>query len=52
MLPLDLVQALAQNEEAKQNFEKLAHTHRKEYVVWMEQAKKPVPAASNKPFSA
>jgi len=41
MLPLNLVQSLAQNEEAKQNFEKLAHTHRKEYVVWLEQAKKP-----------
>jgi uncharacterized protein YdeI (YjbR/CyaY-like superfamily) len=40
-LPPYLRQLLAQNREAKQNFEKLAYTHRKEYVVWLEQAKKP-----------
>jgi len=40
-LPADLIQLLAQNEEAKNTFDKLAHTHRKEYILWIEQAKRP-----------
>jgi hypothetical protein len=40
-LPTDLAELLAQNEAAKTAFEKLAHTHRKEYILWIEQAKRP-----------
>jgi len=42
-LSADLKQLLAQNEVAKTTFDKLAHTHthRKEYVLWIEQAKRP-----------
>jgi len=40
-LPADLAQVLEQNELAQQSFQRLSYTHRKEYVVWIEQAKKP-----------
>ena len=40
-LPPDFVQVLEQNKPAYQVFQKLSYTHRKEYIVWIEQAKKP-----------
>lgn len=39
-VPEDLQQLLDANEEAKQAFNKLSFTHRKEYVVWITEAKK------------
>ena len=36
----DLAKALARNRVARSAFEKLAHTHRKEYVEWIEGAKR------------
>ncbi|PSR52884.1 hypothetical protein AHMF7605_04760 [Adhaeribacter arboris] len=40
-IPADLEQALHQHPVALAIFEKLAFTHRKEYVRWLEEAKKP-----------
>ncbi|MDQ4139920.1 MAG: YdeI/OmpD-associated family protein [Bacteroidota bacterium] len=40
-VPTDLEQALQQNPIALAIFEKFAYTHRKEYVRWLEDAKKP-----------
>ena len=39
-LPLDLVKALGQNSLAKAAFDKLSYSHQKEYVAWIEGAKK------------
>ncbi|PIQ20771.1 MAG: hypothetical protein COW65_13070 [Cytophagales bacterium CG18_big_fil_WC_8_21_14_2_50_42_9] len=41
VIPLDFAQALEQNEPANEAFKNLSYTNRKEYVVWLEQAKKP-----------
>jgi len=40
-VPLDFQNALAKNIKASKTFEKFAYTHRKEYVRWIESAKKP-----------
>lgn len=40
-VPGDFQAALEKNPTAKAIFEKLAYTHRKEYVEWIESAKKP-----------
>lgn len=40
-IPEDFQQALENNPSAKKTFEKFAYTHRKEYVQWIESAKKP-----------
>ncbi|KAA9340839.1 YdeI/OmpD-associated family protein [Adhaeribacter soli] len=40
-LPEDLAEAFAQNETAAGNYEKLSFTNRKEYVVWVTEAKRP-----------
>ncbi|MCB0851749.1 MAG: DUF1905 domain-containing protein [Bacteroidetes bacterium] len=39
-VPLDLKELLKQNPEAKAYFEKLSYTHQKEYVNWINSAKK------------
>jgi|WetSurMetagenome_2_1015567.scaffolds.fasta_scaffold750723_2 uncharacterized protein YdeI (YjbR/CyaY-like superfamily) len=39
-LPLDLVLALAGNEPAKAAFDKLPYAHQKEYLEWIESARK------------
>ena len=39
-VPDDLVAALAQNGRAQQFFDALAFSHRKEWVRWVEEAKK------------
>jgi hypothetical protein len=38
--PADFKKALAKNKEAKSNFEKSSYTHQKEFVTWIEGAKK------------
>jgi uncharacterized protein YdeI (YjbR/CyaY-like superfamily) len=40
-VPSDLSEALAQDEPAKAAFEALSFTHRREYVEWIEEAKRP-----------
>ena len=40
-VPADLKRALAHHKAAKTAFDKLSYTHRKEYVEWIESAKKP-----------
>ena len=40
-VPEDLARALAKDKSAKKLFEGLAFTHRKEYVRWIDEAKKP-----------
>lgn len=40
-VPSDLKQALAGDETARAAFDALSYTHRKEYVQWIEEAKKP-----------
>lgn len=40
-LPPDLEAALAASPEARAAYERLSTTHRKEYVQWVEQAKRP-----------
>lgn len=40
-LPADLADALAHDEPARTFFQALAYTHRKEWVRWIEDAKKP-----------
>ena len=39
-LPPDLSQALTRSEDAKSAFDRLSFTHRKEYVRWVEEAKR------------
>jgi len=39
-IPKDLVKELKKDKEAKSFFDKLSYTHRKEYVTWIEEAKK------------
>jgi hypothetical protein len=39
-IPMDLLKELKKDREAKAFFEKLAFTHQKEYVKWIEEAKK------------
>ncbi len=39
-VPDDLAAALAQNETARANFDGLSYTHRKEWVRWIEEAKR------------
>ena len=40
-VPPDLLAALEQHPEAKAFFERLSYTHQKEYVEWIEEAKRP-----------
>ena len=40
-VPADLASALATDPEAQRRFDRLSFTHRKEYVRWIEEAKKP-----------
>ena len=40
-VPTDLLKALAGEREAKAAFEKMSLTHRREYVEWIEEAKRP-----------
>jgi len=40
-VPGDLAAALAQDAAARANFDRLSFTHRKEWVRWIEEAKKP-----------
>jgi hypothetical protein len=40
-LPPDLDKALSKSKTARTNFDKLSYTHRKEYAVWIEAAKRP-----------
>ena len=51
--PADLAAQLAANPKAAAYFAKLAYTHQREYVRWLEGAKKPkpAPAAWPKPWS-
>ena len=39
--PKDLAAALRKSRPARDRFEKMSYTHRKEYVRWIEEAKKP-----------
>ncbi|NJN79418.1 MAG: DUF1905 domain-containing protein [Anaerolineales bacterium] len=39
-LPKELVKELKKDKEAKIIFDKLAYTHRREYVLWINEAKK------------
>ena len=39
-VPADLAAALAPDETARANFDGLSYTHRKEWVRWIEEAKK------------
>jgi hypothetical protein len=39
-IPNDLEKELKKNKEAKMFFEKLSFTHKREYVMWIEEAKK------------
>lgn len=39
--PADLAEKLASDPQAREFFEGLAHSHKKEYVRWIEEAKKP-----------
>ena len=40
-VPDDLAQALASDPEAQDTFARLSFTHRREYVEWVEEAKRP-----------
>ncbi len=40
-VPEDLAEALAGDEAAREAFERLSFTHRREYVEWIEEAKRP-----------
>lgn len=40
IVPLELKRAFKSNKEAKAAFEKLSYTHKKEYVMWIEEAKR------------
>jgi len=39
-IPKDLQAEFGKNKEAKACFEKLSFTHKKEYIIWIETAKK------------
>ena len=39
-IPADLMKELKKNKDAKAFFDKLAYTHRREYVRWIEEAKR------------
>lgn len=39
-VPAELKRAFQSEKEAKAAFEKLSHTHKREYVLWIEEAKK------------
>jgi uncharacterized protein YdeI (YjbR/CyaY-like superfamily) len=39
-IPKDLLKEFKKDKEAKAFFDKLAYTHQKEYVVWINEAKK------------
>ena len=39
-IPKDLIKELRKNKDAKAFFDKLAYTHQREYVLWIEEAKK------------
>lgn len=39
-VPKDLMRELKKDKEAKAFFDKLSYTHRKEYVIWINEAKK------------
>ncbi len=39
-VPTDLAEALDRDAEAKRIFDGLSYSHRREYVVWIEQAKR------------
>ncbi|MCB0281328.1 MAG: DUF1905 domain-containing protein [Calditrichae bacterium] len=41
VVPSDFSEALAANPDVKETFQKYAYTHKKEYVQWITQAKKP-----------
>lgn len=40
-LPEDVVEIFNQNKKAKELFDKMSYTHRKEYIRWITDAKKP-----------
>lgn len=40
-IPEDVVEVFNQNEKAKELFDKMSYTHRKEYIRWITDAKKP-----------
>ncbi len=40
IIPDDVQQLLNQNEKAKELYEKMSYTHKKEYIRWIEEAKK------------
>nr|WP_315031738.1 YdeI/OmpD-associated family protein [uncultured Chryseobacterium sp.] len=40
-IPEDIASVFNENSEAKIVFEKMSYTHRKEYIRWIEEAKKP-----------
>lgn len=40
-VPEDLIWALDTNEAAKARFERLSNSHRREYIDWIEGARKP-----------
>jgi hypothetical protein len=44
-LPADLAQALATDDAARAAFDKLSYTHRREYVEWIAEAKRPATRA-------
>ena len=39
-IPIDLLKELKKDKEAKAFFDKLSYTHRREYVMWINEAKK------------
>ena len=39
-LPADLMKEFKKDKTAKENYDKLAYTHQKEYVKWIEESKK------------
>ena len=45
-MPGDLAEALAQDDAARANFDALSYTHRKEWVRWIDDAKKAETRAS------
>jgi uncharacterized protein YdeI (YjbR/CyaY-like superfamily) len=40
LVPPDLMRELKKNKDAKDLFDKLSYTHRREYVRWIEEAKR------------
>ena len=40
-MPVEFAKALRKNKEAQERFEKLAPTHQKQYLGWIEVAKRP-----------